>query len=91
MINWSEQARINYLEIIEQIFEKWNYKIVVQFQQEVDELLETLRQNPELCPQSEIHFLRKCIINKHTALIYKLNNDNIDIVTLIFNKSEHIF
>lgn len=56
MINWSEQARINYLEIIEQIFEKWNYKIVVQFQQEVDELLETLRQNPELCPQSEIHF-----------------------------------
>lgn len=91
MIVWSEEAKTNYLEMIDQLFERWNYKIVIRFQNDINTLIQALSSNPELCPQSDIHFLKKCIINKHTALIYKLDRGKINIVSLIYNQSDHIF
>jgi hypothetical protein len=31
MILWSEEAKINYIEMIDQLFERWNYKTVIRF------------------------------------------------------------
>lgn len=91
MILWSEEAKMNYLEIIDQLFERWNYKIVIRFQNDINTLIEALSSNPKLCSASEVRFLRKCIVNKHIALIYKLDNGAIYIVSLVYNKAGHIF
>ncbi|KGO92874.1 hypothetical protein Q766_09560 [Flavobacterium subsaxonicum WB 4.1-42 = DSM 21790] len=88
---WSGNAQVNYLEVIEQIFEKWNLDIVLRFENQVKELIEKISQYNYICPSSKIVNLHRCIINEHTSLIYKLDGNIINVIDIIFNQSNHKF
>ena len=91
-IVWSVAAKQSYLNIIEQIFIDWDIDIVERFEYQVDSLVEKIQKNPQICPESIFEYLHKCVINKHNSLIYRIKNKStIEIVLLIFNKSDHIF
>ena len=90
-IVWSNQAKEYYIYIIEQLFEKWNFKIVEKFERETVSLIQNIANHKYICPQSKIYNYHKCVINKHISLIYRIENQNLEIITLLFNQSDHLF
>ena len=88
---WSQTALDAYLHIIDDIFENWTIKEVVNFQEAVDKLLFQLSKNSKLCPVSNLLNYRKCVVSKQTSLIYAINKDSIFLVTFIDNRSLHNF
>jgi plasmid stabilization system protein ParE len=91
-ITWSIAAKNSYLNIIEQLFDTWNLTIIERFENQVNLLLHNLSFHNHICPKSIFKDLHKCVVNKHISLIYRLKNENsIEIVMLIFNKSDHVF
>ena len=91
-ITWSVVAKDSYLTIIEQLFDRWNLNIVKQFESQVNQLIHNISFHDHICPKSIFKDLHKCVVNKHISLIYRIKNEvDIEIVTLIFNQSEHIF
>ena len=90
-IIWSDQAKISYEKTIDILLEKWNDDIATNFETLTNELLDNLKTNKKLCPSSKQTQLRKCVIHKNTSLIYKITKQDIELVTFIFNKSDHKF
>jgi len=91
-IIWTDTAHDSYLSIIDQIFEKWNIQTVELFEEQVTELIDNIANHNHICPKAQFINLHKCVINKHNSLIYKLEKpDTIEIIVLLFNKSEHGF
>jgi hypothetical protein len=91
-IIWSIASEKSYLIIIEQLFEKWGIEFVEKFESQVNRLLDNIANHNHICPKSSILDLHKCVVNKHISLIYRISKKgNLEIVLLIFNKSEHIF
>ena len=90
-IIWSTLAKDYYIYIIEQLFEKWDIKIVEKFENEINGLVKNISKNNQICSQSRITNYHKCIVNKHISLIYRIENERIEIITLLFNKSDHLY
>lgn len=90
-IIWSNQAKITYERIIDDILEKWTPNIAKDFENKTNNLLEILKKHNKLCPNSKKQNLRKCVIHKNTSLIYKTNDSNIELVTFIDNRTNHNF
>ncbi|KGO85001.1 hypothetical protein Q765_18475 [Flavobacterium rivuli WB 3.3-2 = DSM 21788] len=84
-------SEINYLDILEQVYEKWNLKIMQLLESQVNDLLNKISIHNHICPVSKITDLHKCVVNEHISMIYKMKNNFIEIVALIFNQSNHQF
>ena len=91
MIVWSDEAKINYEVIIDDLLKIWPIKIALDFESKTTDLLNALLTNKRLCPSSKYENLHKCVIHKNVSLIYKVNRQDIQIVTFIFNKDDHPF
>ena len=90
-IVWSETALKTYLNIIDYLFAEWTPKEIDTFEAEVNALLERIAVNNFLCKPSLILPYKKCIVNKHTALIYAVINDVVYLNTFLHNKSNHSY
>ena len=88
---WSALAKEYYIFIIEQLFEKWNIDIVELFEKETIELIDRVENHNHICPKSKIANLHKCVINQHISLIYRVENETIEIIAFVFNQSEHLY
>jgi hypothetical protein len=88
---WSALAKEYYIFILEQLFEKWNIDIVELFEKETIELIDRVENHNPICPKSKIANLYKCVINQHISLIYRIENKTIEIITFVFNQSEHLY
>ena len=88
-IIWSEQAKISYEKIIDNLIEKWNTNIAFNFENLTNEILDKLKTSKKLCPSSKQSQLRKCVIHKNISLIYRIEKSNIELITFIDNRSEH--
>ena len=90
-IVWSDLAKDYYLYIFEQLFEKWNILVVENFEEETNSLIQNIALYNHICPKSKIKNYHKCIINKPISLIYRIENQTLEIVTLLFNQSDHFY
>ncbi len=90
-IIWSGLAKEYYVYIIEQLFEKWNIEIVEKFENEIINLINKIANHNHICPQSKINNYHKCVVNKHIALIYRIQNNDLEIITLLYNQSNHLY
>lgn len=90
-IVWSALAKKYYILIIDQLFEKWNIDIVEKFERETIELIDRIENHNHICPKSKIVNLHKYVINKNISLIYRVQNETIEIITFVFNESEHLY
>lgn len=88
---WSALAKEYYIFIIEQLFEKWNIDIAELFEKETIELIDRVVNHNHICPKSKIANLHKCVINRHISLIYRVENETIEIITFVFNQSKHLY
>jgi len=88
-IIWSDTAKVSYEEIIDDLLEQWPIKIVYDFENLVNSMLDKLLKYNFLCPKTKMHNLRKCVIHKNISLVYRLGEETIELVSFVYNKSEH--
>ena len=53
MIVWSDEAKKTYEAIIDDVLKKWSVKIAIKFEEETNNLLDSLLQNKQLCPATK--------------------------------------
>lgn len=88
---FSPTARTTRLKAIRFILEKWSVSVAIDFDNKVEELIDQIKNNNKLCPQSKLSNVRKCVVSKQTSMIYQINKDNIEIIAFIDNRAEHDF
>ncbi|MDI1317242.1 hypothetical protein [Flavobacterium sp.] len=71
--NWDSTALQTYLDEIEFIFLKWNYKEVEKFKILVDTNLKLLSKNPEIGAYNKISEVYILVISKQTSLYYSFD------------------
>ncbi len=72
---WSYKSLRFYDLILEQLIERWNIKIVNDFEFDVFKLIHLIEDYNHICPNSKIIGYYKCAINKHTSKVYKIENN----------------
>lgn len=90
-IVWSETALNTFLSTIDYLFEKWTLKEINRLEKKVDDLLENILNNNQLCPESKIYGYRKCSIDGINSLIYCVVNEKIFLVTFLDGRSSNLF
>lgn len=90
-IVWSETALNSYLGTVDYLFEKWSLKEITNFENRVDNLLENILANNNLCPESKFFGYRKCSIDGVNSLIYSIVNNTLFLVTFLDNRSLNLF
>ncbi len=88
-IIWSPLAEETYLSIIRYLKIEWSLNSAEKFDKKVQKLLAVIQSNHYLCPKSNKSNLRKCTITPQTSLIYRIHNNNIELITFIDNRSKH--
>ena len=91
-IIWSPQAELTYFNILDHILTKWTIREAVAFDDKVEGLFAKLKTFKNLCPVSDKqkHY-RKCLITKQSSVVYQVVKDNIELITFIYNRSDHPF
>lgn len=85
-IIWQPTALNTYVEEVDFIFLKWNFKEVQKFQDLVSENLERLSKNPEIGIFNEKLKAYSLVLSKQTTLFYSINsNANIIELNLFWN------
>jgi len=91
-VKWTPLALESYESVIDQLFLDWDITIVEHFEYQIETLIKNIEHHNYICPKSKFLNLHKCIVNKHNSLIYRLKDfQHIEIILIIFNKSEHVF
>jgi len=91
---WSETIKLTYQQIQSFVLQNWSIQIVIRLDKDVEDLVKNLRIHQRLCPSlNDYPNLRKCFINKQTALIYSIDESNktIRLVTFVDNRMDHPF
>lgn len=90
-VYWSYSAKRNFKNVIDYLFLKWSVREVEKFERDVSNLISRIIENPLICPESRVFELRKCLIDKINSLIYFIKGEVIYIVTIVDNRSSHIY
>ena len=88
-IIWSPFAEKTYLNILNYLITEWSLESAMKFDKKVQKLIELLQTLHKLCPKSPKTNFRKCTVTPQTSLIYCINNDYLEIVAFIDNRSGH--
>lgn len=83
-LKWEKVALNTYIEEINFILLKWNYKEVQNFKDLVDENLERLTKNPKMGVFIKKNNLYSLMISKQTTLYYKVSKNDKRIDLLVF-------
>ncbi|NCA84666.1 MAG: type II toxin-antitoxin system RelE/ParE family toxin [Clostridia bacterium] len=87
-IIWTDEALENMADIIEYLAQRWTGEIR-NFARLLDRQINLIRSNPELFPMSTTSVrLRKSILTKQTTIYYRIDDNEIRIVTLFENRQD---
>ncbi|MEA3443220.1 MAG: type II toxin-antitoxin system RelE/ParE family toxin [Bacteroidota bacterium] len=79
----SKRAEKRLENIVEYLLEEWNDKVKSDFIGKFNRMISFLSANPYMFPyfidEKEI---RKCLITKHNAMYYQVNNNVVKIITI---------
>lgn len=79
-IIWSGEAAKDYHQNIGYLLESWSEKSAMNFINEVDSVLEIIKERPEVYPLSGYRSVRKAVIRKQITLFYKLEGTRVYLV-----------
>lgn len=88
-IIWTRLAKITYIEIIENLIQRWTKKEVKNFNDLTNQILKKIQENkieyPIINQNQEV---RKVIIHKNVSLFYKkdMTNQKIYLITFFNNR-----
>lgn len=88
-VRFSRLAVYKLEKLSEYLIEEWSEQSNLRFLKRLDSKIKAIQKNPELFPQSQLEpRLRKCVITKHTTLLYEVEMESIFILTLIDTRQD---
>jgi plasmid stabilization system protein ParE len=91
-VTWSDDAKASYLQKIFELLQKWPVEIASRLENAVNSLIHNLELHNHICPASKKDSaIRRCVISKHSSIIYIIENNTIHIIGFIDNNSDHKF
>ena len=80
---WSPQAVYNFNGILIYLLENWALEVALNYENNVHALINTIVRNPFMGMASDKYAgLRKFLITKHSFLIYRISENNLEIVDI---------
>jgi len=79
-VAWSENARLDYHENIDYLLKEWSVESASNFIEEVDVVLDLIKINPNLYPESDHKSVRRAVIRKQITLFYQVKGSTIYLV-----------
>ena len=84
-ISWAPKARRTYFEVIEHLEKAWTEREIQNFINEVDNLLEQIKQNPEMFEESrKKRNVRKGFVTKQNTLYYRVRPRKKELQLIVF-------
>lgn len=88
---WTQTSIETYYNVIDYLLSSWTKAVLQTFELNVDNLLIRIINNYNICPESKIFGLRKCVIDENNSLIYEILGHKIYLLTFVDNRSDHEF
>lgn len=79
-IIWSDEAKSDYENNIQYLLKEWTEESAVNFIEDVNAILELLKINPKLYPQSNYKSIRRAVIRKQITLFYQEKKSSIYLI-----------
>ncbi len=79
-IAWSDEAVADYHQNIDYLLTRWTETSAITFIEEVDAVLEIIKNQPDIYPLSDYRSVRRAVIRKQITLFYKVEDDVIYLV-----------
>ncbi len=84
-VRWTPRARRTYFKVLDHLEKAWTEKEILNFINEVDTLLEQIKQNPEMFEESrKKRYVRKGFVTKHNTLFYRIRPRKKELQLLLF-------
>lgn len=91
-IVWSDIAFLSYTDIANYLTENQSLDAAINFDENVERLLDNLRSFKHFCPPYEQRpALRKFVVTRNTSLIYRVDGSKLHLVTFFDNRGMHPF
>ena len=91
-ITWTPHALETYEHILDFILERWSIQVVMDLNDKVLALEQRLSNNQSLCPASKKQKgLRRCVVTRHTSMLYRTNDKEIQIIAFFDSRTNHSF
>jgi len=85
----SELAESKLLRLSEYLLEKWNKRTRDKFFVKLTNKIDQISSQPYSCPKSEkFNGLYKCVVTKQTTLYYRIQSDEIEIITVFDTRQD---
>ena len=82
---WTPKARNTYLKVLDHLEKAWTEKEIQNFINEVDSLIDQIKQNPEMFEESrKKKNVRKGFVTKHNTLYYRVRPRKKELQLLLF-------
>jgi plasmid stabilization system protein ParE len=86
---WTLRASTNYEKIITFILEKFTLKEAIALIRKVNTTKLNVSIHKHICPISKKKNIYRCVIHQNTSLLYRIKNNELHIIALIDNRSNH--
>lgn len=84
IVFWSTTAELTFVEILQNIENRFTFKESENFNIEVFETISLIQKNPFMFEFFKRHYVRKAIIHPNTSLFYEVDEENKTIRLLTF-------
>jgi plasmid stabilization system protein ParE len=79
---WTEEAEYTFNQNLHFLEQEWETAVILQFLDRVDEVLQTICNNPEIYPvYQKANMIRKAIIHERVVLYYRVTKSKINLIT----------
>ena len=77
---WSDEAMSDYHQNIDYLLENWPTQVAVEFIDEVEAVIELIKDNPELYPLVDFKEIRRAVLRKQITLFFKVQEGAIHLI-----------
>ena len=85
-IYWTDFALSELTKTIEYLEENWTKRELQNFAAKLENTLQLISSNPDIFPNSDIKNIKRAIIAKHNTLYYRINQNNIEIISFFSHR-----
>ena len=79
-IFWAPKARITYFEILDYLDHHWGQKVVLEFIQRTEDILDLLSTYPKLFQYSPERKIYRCVLTKQIVLFYRIKQEQVELL-----------